>query len=150
MDAGKKHIELVNDCGTYGEWEVWADSVLVKQVILNLLSNAVKFNQDGGTVRISCQQAGPEYLRISVADTGVGVAREIQHGLFEPFVRLGTEDGQRHGAGLGLASSKRLTERMRGRIGFESTESIGSTFWVALPLARRMRRGEMPHPGIEK
>lgn len=140
LEAERKGIALLDDCGIHGDSEVWADRVLAKQVLLNLLSNAVKFSHAGGTVRISCQSAGPEYLRISISDTGVGVAKELQHELFEPFVRLNTDAGTSQGAGLGLAISKQLTERMRGRIGFEPMENLGSTFWVALPLARRTRR----------
>jgi signal transduction histidine kinase len=107
----------------------------VKQVLLNLLSNAVKFNRDGGTVTISCQPAGAEYLRIGVADTGAGLASGKKDELFEPFARLGAETGTIRGAGLGLVIAKRMTERMRGRIGYESREGLGSTFWVELPLA---------------
>jgi signal transduction histidine kinase len=135
LEAQQRSIGLVNDCGADAGWAVWADRVLVKEVLLNLLSNAVRFNRVGGTVRIWCQPAGSAYLRILVADTGVGVAREKQHELFDPFSRLGLEEGAIQGVGLGLVMSKRLIERMRGRIGFESVDGIGSTFWVELPLA---------------
>jgi len=134
-EAQKRGIALINDCGAYAGRVVWADRVLIRQVVLNLLSNAVKFNHVGGTVTISCQQAGTAYLRIVVADSGVGIASARRHELFEPFSRLGMEEGTIQGAGLGLVMSKRLIERMRGRIGFESIEDIGSSFWVELPLA---------------
>ncbi|MDD5177239.1 MAG: HAMP domain-containing sensor histidine kinase [Sterolibacterium sp.] len=135
LEARKRGIALVNDCGARAGWIVWTDRLLVKQVLLNLLSNAVKFNRDGGTVTVSCQPDGAEFLRISVTDTGSGVASDRQGELFEPFIRLGVDAGRLQGAGLGLAIAKRLTERMRGRIGYASTEGTGSTFWVALPLA---------------
>jgi signal transduction histidine kinase len=115
--------------------------VLVKQVLLNLLSNAVKFNRDSGTITVSCQPAGSDYLRIGVADTGDGVASGKQDELFEPFARLGAEAGTIQGAGLGLALAKRLTERMRGRIGYASTPGRGSTFWLELPLAEAHASG---------
>ena len=135
LEARKRGIALVDASGARAGCVVWADHILVKQVLLNLLSNAVKFNRNGGTVTISCQPAGAEYLRIGVADTGAGVASGKKGELFEPFARLGAEAGTIQGAGLGLALAKRLMERMRGRIGYESTEGLGSTFWVELPLA---------------
>ncbi|MBE0622987.1 MAG: hypothetical protein IH605_20555 [Burkholderiales bacterium] len=135
LEAQKKGLVLVDECGARAGWVVWADPVLVKQVLLNLLSNAVKFNRNGGTITISCQPAGTDYLRIGVADTGTGVASGKKDELFEPFARLGAEAGTIQGAGLGLAIAKRLTERMRGRIGYESTPGRGSTFWLELPLA---------------
>ena len=135
LEARKRGIALIDDCGARAGLVVWADRILVKQVLLNLLSNAVKFNRDGGTVTISCQPAGAEYLRIGVADTGAGLASGKKGELFEPFARLGAETGTIRGAGLGLVIAKRMTERMRGRIGYQSTEGLGSTFWVELPLA---------------
>jgi signal transduction histidine kinase len=135
LAAEKKRVSLVDDCSTAADWIVWADRALIKQVLLNLLSNAVKFNREGGSVTISCQRAGTAYLRISVADTGVGVASDWKNDLFEPFSRVGPEAGSFQGTGLSLAISKQLIERMRGRIGYDSTEGLGSTFWVELPLA---------------
>ena len=135
LEAKQRNIALVNDCGTSADWLVWADHALVLQVLQNLLSNAVKFNRDGGTVTLSCQPAGAEYLRIAIADTGVGIASDRKAELFEPFARLGAEAKTIQGAGLGLAIAKRLTERMHGHIGFQSSVGQGSTFWVELPLA---------------
>lgn len=135
LDAQKRDVALADECDAWAGAVVWADRVLLRQVLLNLLSNAVKFNRTGGTVTISCQPAGAAYLRISVADSGVGIAAGRQGDLFEPFSRLGLEESAIQGAGLGLVMSKRLIERMRGRIGVESVEGIGSTFWIELPLA---------------
>ncbi|MDZ4255024.1 MAG: HAMP domain-containing sensor histidine kinase [Sulfuritalea sp.] len=135
LAAEKKRISLVDDCSAVADWIVWADRATVKQALLNLLSNAVKFNRQGGSVTISCQRAGTAYLRISVADTGIGIASDWKNDLFEPFSRLGAEAGNFQSTGLSLAISKQLIDKMRGRIGYESTVGIGSTFWIELPLA---------------
>ncbi|MCF8179646.1 MAG: HAMP domain-containing histidine kinase, partial [Sulfuritalea sp.] len=135
LEAQRKEISLLNATGSLGEAAIWADHALLKQVILNLLSNAVKFNHKGGTVTVFCEKARPAYLRIGVTDTGRGIAVKRKNELFVPFARLGEETGSIRGAGLGLAIAKQLTEKMRGRIGFDSTEGLGSTFWIELPLA---------------
>ena len=135
LEAHKRGIALVDECAARAGRVVWADRILLKQVLLNLLSNAVTFNRDGGTVTISCQPIGADYLRIAITDTGAGIASGVKGELFEPFARLGAETGTIRGAGLGLVIAKRLTERMRGRIGCESSVGRGSTFWIELPLA---------------
>lgn len=135
LKAREQGVTVVDACGSSAAWVVWADRALLTQVVLSLLSNAVKFNRQGGTVTVSCQPARAAYLRIAIADTGSGIAAGRQGELFEPFARLGAEATASRGAGLGLAIAKQLTERMKGRIGFQSTEGLGSTFWVELPLA---------------
>jgi signal transduction histidine kinase len=106
----------------------------LKQVILNLLSNALKFNREQGSVTIEARRTGEGRVRILVSDTGRGIPAARQHELFQSFARLGVESGRIPGGGLGLAISRRLVEMMQGRIGCESTEGEGSTFWVELPL----------------
>ncbi|MDA8259447.1 MAG: HAMP domain-containing sensor histidine kinase [Betaproteobacteria bacterium] len=135
IEARAKRIHLIDNGSATTGWVVWADRVLIKKVLLNLISNAIAFNRPDGSVTISCERRGTAYLRISVADTGPGVSPERRNDLFEPFSRLGAESGSVQGAGLSLAISKQLMHRMHGKIGFESAEGVGSTFWVELPLA---------------
>ena len=133
--ARGQRVVLRDEAAAYAERLIWADRVLVRQVLLNLLSNAVKFNRPDGRVTVSCQPVTGPYLRILVADTGSGIPKSRQRELFEPLSSFGLEKGAIRGGGLGLAMSKRLIERMRGRIGFDSLEGLGSNFWIELPVA---------------
>jgi CheY-like chemotaxis protein len=104
-------------------------------VLLNLLSNAVKYNREAGEIEVSSEQVGAERLRLSVHDTGPGIASARMPALFEPFERLGAEESAVEGTGLGLALARHLMEAMGGSIGVDSTEGQGSTFWIELDVA---------------
>ena len=112
-----------------------ADRTRVKQVIINLLSNAIKYNQVGGSVVVQCSASAPQRMRVSVRDTGAGLAPDQLAQLFQPFNRLGQEAGAEEGTGIGLVVTKRLIELMGGAIGVESTVGEGSVFWIELVVA---------------
>jgi signal transduction histidine kinase len=112
---------------------LFADRQRLKQVLLNLLANAVKYNRARGAVAVSCELPSETRMRISVADTGMGIPAERLGMLFAPFERLGAEQTGEEGAGIGLALSKRLTEAMGGTLEAASTLGQGSTFTVELP-----------------
>jgi len=112
---------------------VRADPARIRQVLLRILANAAKFT-DQGTITV---RAWPEdgEVRISVSDTGVGIAPEYLERIFERFEQGITENGRRpDGAGLGLALSKEFVEMHGGRIWVESEVGKGSTFTFTLPL----------------
>jgi signal transduction histidine kinase/CheY-like chemotaxis protein len=111
---------------------VKADRTRVKQVLINLMFNAIKYNRKGGAVAVECSLSPPDSIRISVRDTGAGLAPAQLAQLFQPFNRLGKEAGAEEGTGIGLVVTKRLVELMDGRIGAESTEGVGSLFWIEL------------------
>lgn len=112
------------------------DKMRMKQALLNLISNAIKFNKDHGTVTIDGGETDDGFLRISVTDTGVGIAKADHASVFHMFHRLGADPTiAQEGTGIGLTVTKLLVERMAGRIGFESEVGVGSTFWLELPLA---------------
>jgi PAS domain S-box-containing protein len=113
-----------------------ADRTRLKQVFINLLSNAIKYNQANGTVVVDCTMSTPERIRVSVKDTGAGLAPDMLKQLFQPFNRLGQEQSTEEGTGIGLVMSKRLVEMMGGVIGVESTVGMGSVFWFELNSAR--------------
>ena len=116
------------------------DAVRVRQILLNLLSNAIKFT-DRGTVCVSVSaDPVPEMdcvlLRVSVADTGIGIPAEAQTRLFQSFSQAESSTTRRYGGtGLGLAISKRLVELMGGEVGFESVPGEGSRFWFSAKLS---------------
>ena len=113
---------------------VKADRTRVKQVLINLLFNAIKYDRSGGTVTVECTPKPPNSIRISVRDTGAGLAPEKLSQLFQPFNRLGKETGAEEGTGIGLVVTKRLVELMEGAIGADSAVGVGSVFWIELGL----------------
>jgi PAS domain S-box-containing protein len=116
------------------DYEILADQLRLKQVILNLLSNAIKFNRSHGSVTLHCG-VRDGLVRFSVSDTGHGIAPDLRERLFTAFDRLDAETRGIEGTGLGLTLSKTLVEAMGGTLGFETTVDEGSTFWFELPLS---------------
>jgi len=131
--AAARGITLSRAVGWHGH--VMADRQRLQQVLLNLLSNAVKYNRPEGAVTVSCDAAPPGRCRLTVTDTGPGIAPERMHRLFTPFDRLDVPEGSIEGTGLGLALSKGLVELMGGTLRAESTPGTGSAFSLELPLA---------------
>jgi hypothetical protein len=113
---------------------VFADRIRLKQVVINLLMNAVKYNRPQGSVTVDFRAHSNGNLRINVRDTGLGMTPEQVKQLFQPFNRLGREDGVEEGTGIGLVVTKRLMELMDGSIGVTTLPDIGSVFWVELRL----------------
>ncbi len=115
--------------------QVIADRRCIRQVLINLLGNAVKYTPADGRVDVEVDERDHN-VRITVNDTGPGIAPESIDDLFRPFHRLEPEhDARSEGTGLGLALTARLMEEMGGAIGVESTVGLGSSFWVEFPLA---------------
>jgi signal transduction histidine kinase/FixJ family two-component response regulator/HPt (histidine-containing phosphotransfer) domain-containing protein len=118
---------------------VWVtgDPTRLRQILLNLLTNALKFTNHGSIrVRVLPERGGhADRIRFEIADTGIGIAREQQHLLFQDFSQLEKSTTRRFGGtGLGLAISKRLVETMGGRIGVDSELGSGSVFWFTAHL----------------
>jgi signal transduction histidine kinase len=104
----------------------------LKRCVAHLVSNAVKFNRRNGTVTVDVVDGPENRVRIRVTDTGIGISTTQRDNVFDPFSRLGVENSNIKGFGLGLATSKRLLEMMGGGIDFESTPDEGSCFWIDL------------------
>ncbi len=121
------------------QFYVHADRTRVKQVMINLLSNAIKYNTTGGSVIVHCALSGKDRVRISVKDTGAGLAPAQLDQLFQPFNRIGQEHSVEEGTGIGLVVTKQLVELMGGQIGVESSVGIGTVFWVEFDAASAPR-----------
>lgn len=130
-----RQIRLVNKLNFESSPLLHVDKLRLKQILINLLSNAVKYNKDAGTVSIQGRETRNGYLRLSVTDTGVGIANSDRKNVFQMFHRLSSGPETVEGTGIGLSVTKLLVEKLAGRIGFESQEGVGSTFWIELPLA---------------
>jgi PAS domain S-box-containing protein len=157
--AAQRHVRLELDAGSL-LGTIWVDARKVKQILYNLLSNAVKFSDDGGQVilqatRVPGAQVGQpsgswtcrgfvapaerheEYLRISVSDTGIGIAEKGLDQLFQPFTQIDSGLSRKfEGTGLGLAMVKLLAELHGGAVAMESAEGEGSVFTVWLPMRK--------------
>ena len=108
------------------------DTDKFRQVLANLVSNAVKYSRGAGRIEVRLEPRLAR-LRIAVRDEGVGIPRPDQQRIFEKFYRLPDRDRAVGGTGLGLYICRELVRRMDGRIWVESSEGIGSTFFVELP-----------------
>ena len=139
--AAERSIDLTAPDKIDSQSYVMADRQRFKQVLLNLLTNAVKYTPISGRVTISCGELGKDKLRVVVSDTGAGIPAEKLSRLFTPFDRLGAEQSDVQGTGLGLPLSQRLIHAMGGTIGVSSDAGHGSTFWVELPRAASPLQG---------
>lgn len=125
--AVQSNIQI--DYGDTDNYTISVDSIRFKQVLMNLISNAIKYNRVNGSVKINYQIVEGNRLRVSVIDTGYGLGKEQLSKLFEPFERLGKENSNIQGTGIGLVIVKELIELMGGTVGASSIVGEGSTFW---------------------
>lgn len=151
--AQKKGLEQATIIYSDVPTHLLGDSLRIGQVLVNLINNAIKFTERGSVVVRAMleQERGAEAeIKITVTDTGKGLAAEAQKNLFNAFTQLDQGVCRREGgAGLGLAISKGLVERMGGEIGLTSTVGHGSTFWFTLRAERDVTVTPDPPPLAE-
>jgi signal transduction histidine kinase/DNA-binding response OmpR family regulator len=127
--AERKHLVLESAAPALA---IWVDRGRFRQILYNLLSNAIKYTPEAGSVRVEAVESDGD-LRLSVIDTGVGIAPEDQALVFDEFRQVGDPSEHQAGTGLGLALTRRLVEAHGGRIELESSRDKGSRFTVIIP-----------------
>jgi PAS domain S-box-containing protein len=110
---------------------VEADPIRVERIIYNLVENAIKYSPEGSEIKVFAQEKNGQVI-IGISDKGIGISKEEQSKIFEPFERLGK--AARKGLGLGLVVCKRLVEAQGGKIWVESQPNKGSIFYFSLPI----------------
>lgn len=114
---------------------VLIDSDRLTQVLTNLISNAAKFSPPGGVVRIRIEREGETAVRVTVSDNGPGIPAEFCERIFQKFAQADASDTRaRGGTGLGLSIAKTITEKLGGRIGFDTVPGKGTSFYIVLPI----------------
>ncbi|MES2149587.1 MAG: response regulator [Pseudomonadota bacterium] len=151
--AAEKHLELASELSPLQlPLMVKGDPLRLRQVIANLLSNAVKFTDHGHVVlraTVTPAASGCVLVRLSVEDSGIGIAAHAMEKVFERFAQAdGSTTRKYGGTGLGLTICKRLVELMGGTIELDSVAGQGSTFRIALTLPQSDLLAAPP-PGIE-
>jgi signal transduction histidine kinase len=132
--ARAKSLQLITDIDDSVPAMIWVDDLRLSQVFHNLIGNAIKFTQSG-SVQVNAE-ADQNVLRISVVDTGPGIAPEFQSRIFEKYLQGDPKLSRIHGGtGLGLNLSRMIVEMMGGCIYCKSSEGAGCTFVVELPLS---------------
>nr|PZN48696.1 MAG: hypothetical protein DIU61_18265 [Bacteroidota bacterium] len=145
--AREKKLELTCTVDKELNTLLLGDPVRLNQILINLISNAMKFTHSG-SIQVRCTrekvQKNITWIKVEVADTGVGIPQEKLNTIFESFSQADASVTRKYGGtGLGLTIAKQLVELQNGSISVESTENVGSTFTVRIPYERptgHMRR----------
>lgn len=130
--ANERNITFENKM--IADINVLVDYQHFRDVILNILSNAIKYNRENGAISINREDT-PHQVKIAITDQGEGINEKDIKKLFQPFERLGKENSDIRGIGMGLIISKRLLELMGGSIDIDSTPGEGTTIWITVNKA---------------
>ncbi|KAF5425099.1 Signal transduction histidine kinase [Candidatus Methanomarinus sp.] len=131
--ASKKNI-MINVITYEKLITIHADGGKFKQILFNLMSNAIKFSPNGGSVTIDAKCIN-DMVQIAITDTGIGISKEDQKKLFQPFVQVDASTSRQfEGTGLGLALVKRFVGLHGGKVWIESEPGKGSTFTFTIPI----------------
>lgn len=134
IEANSKHLDLRYHIHSDVPEVILSDPSRIRQILFNLIGNAIKFTEMGFVIlNISKKD---NFLLFEIKDSGIGISKEKLPFLFQKFSQVDTSTSRKYGGtGLGLAISERLVTLLSGKIGVESVEGVGSTFWCLLPLS---------------
>jgi two-component system, NtrC family, sensor histidine kinase KinB len=132
MQAEEKRITLQMNAATQ-PIPIWGDPIKLPWVITNLIGNALRYTPAGGKISVGLERIASA-ARVTVSDTGPGIAEELLPRIFEPYAQFPDEPARAGSAGLGLYIAKEIVEAHRGRIFAESRRGEGASFIVEIPL----------------
>lgn len=132
MRAQQKEIEFVYKFPDNLPIGVSGDEKRLRQIVINLLGNAIKFTKQG-QVSFSVEYYDNKFI-FKIIDSGIGIAKEELENIFLPFQQAGDKNSKEQGTGLGLSITKKLIDRMGGKLHVDSVLGQGSTFWIELEL----------------
>jgi PAS domain S-box-containing protein len=136
--AHEKSLSLISYIDPKIPDHLLGDPMRLRQIVLNFLSNAVKFTDEGtilAKAMLQKQTVDEVWVRLEIADNGIGISEEAQQRLFQPFSQADSSTTRKYGGtGLGLSICKKLTDLMNGQIGVQSALGKGSVFWMELPF----------------
>ena len=135
-----RNITLAQGDTQVQHWNLIGSPIHLKRLLMNILTNAVKYNKDGGSITFSClehpgDEPGTVRMEFICADTGIGMSPDYQPYVFDAFTQEANSARTSYsGTGLGMSIVKSLTEQMGGTIRFESTQGVGTTFFISIPF----------------
>ena len=138
--AKERNIQIIKEGRSIAQPYLIGSPTHVKRVLMNVLSNAIKYNRDNGFIYISYKelesnQPGYSFFEFSCRDTGIGMSKEFQERIFEPFAQEHIGSRSKYvGTGLGMPIAKSLVEKMGGTIEFTSQEGVGTQFVIRIPF----------------
>lgn len=147
--AQQKDIQLSYE-STFPTLQVWIDVSKMDSILRNLLSNALKYTPQGGKVSMKAD-ANKNTWMLTISDTGIGMNKEEQKKLFKYLFRGHNATNQTNtGCGIGMLLTYRLIENHEGKITFNSTENVGTSFQLSFPIRSKNYQYKKAHPDTEK
>ncbi len=137
--AQERNLKFIIKDMNVKHWDLIGSPLHVKRLYMNIMSNAVKYNKDNGSIMVSCEELSSDddtvIIKFSCADTGIGMSKEYQTKIFEPFSQESSAYQSKYGgSGLGMPIAKGLAEKMGGSLSFESKLDEGTIFYVTIPF----------------